>query len=153
GLIGWLGPVPLGWPRSGGAARLVRAGPARAGPTRAAPLGWLRLAAVMGGTLVTHGGDIATACHQRPAHPVVRGRGGARAVRDASAPRIGPESAPRRAEAPRARSASDGPFLHRPSSSTETAVPWNRRHQAGTLRGIGTVPTPGPPGLQEGHRH
>src|SRR5699024_1375419 len=86
---------------------LARAGPARAGPSRAAPLGWLRLAAVMGGTLVTHGGDIATACHQRPAHHVVRGRGGARAVRDASAPRIGPESAPRRAEAPRARSASD----------------------------------------------
>src|SRR5699024_7408539 len=51
---------------------------ARAGPTRAAPLGWLRLAAVMGGTLVTHGGDIATACHQRPAHHVVRGRGGGR---------------------------------------------------------------------------
>src|SRR5699024_10409204 len=62
--------------RAGGAARL-----ARAGPTRAAPLGWLRLAAVMGGTLVTHGGDIATACHQRPAHHAVRVQAGARDVR------------------------------------------------------------------------
>src|SRR5699024_902335 len=61
--------------------RLARAGPTRAGPTRAAPLGWLRLAAVMGGTLVTHGGDIATACHQRPAHHAVRVQAGARDAR------------------------------------------------------------------------
>src|SRR5699024_8670881 len=61
---------------------------ARAGPSGAAPLGWLRLAAVMGGTLVTHGGDIATACHQRPAHHVVRGRGGARDVRRCDSPSL-----------------------------------------------------------------
>src|SRR5699024_2330076 len=67
--------------------RLARAGPTRAGPTRAAPLGWLRLAAVMGGTLVTHGGDIATACHQRPAHHAGPVQAGARAARWQAPPR------------------------------------------------------------------
>src|SRR5699024_9990220 len=41
------------------------------------------------------------------------------------------------------------PFLHRPPSSTGTAAPWNRRCGAGTLRCIGTVPTPGPPALRK----